>query len=181
MSSVVDVLFFFSSRRRHTRWNCDWSSDVCSSDLTGSLKARFCVEANPLTYEWLEKLSVPHKRCGKWIVALNESEIPALEKVMQKGKESGAKGMSYRDTKELAAAQPDLKEFPAGIYSETSGMMDAAAYIRALERYFCAQENCHLIYPCGVVGVDPVKKQIETERGPMEYSVLINSAGLWAD
>src|SRR6267143_6330901 len=28
--------FFFSSRRRHTRWNCDWSSDVCSSDLGGS-------------------------------------------------------------------------------------------------------------------------------------------------
>src|SRR5438309_2546338 len=27
------VTFFFSSRRRHTRWNCDWSSDVCSSDL----------------------------------------------------------------------------------------------------------------------------------------------------
>src|SRR5689334_5401404 len=25
--------FFLSSRRRHTRWNCDWSSDVCSSDL----------------------------------------------------------------------------------------------------------------------------------------------------
>src|SRR6266481_5517704 len=27
------VTFFFSSRSRHTRWNCDWSSDVCSSDL----------------------------------------------------------------------------------------------------------------------------------------------------
>src|SRR6267143_2727972 len=27
------MIFFFSSRRRHTRWNCDWSSDVCSSDL----------------------------------------------------------------------------------------------------------------------------------------------------
>src|SRR6267143_4641445 len=27
------MFFFFSSRRRHTRWNCDWSSDVCSSDL----------------------------------------------------------------------------------------------------------------------------------------------------
>src|SRR3989338_1078288 len=25
--------YVFSSRRRHTRWNCDWSSDVCSSDL----------------------------------------------------------------------------------------------------------------------------------------------------
>src|SRR5690625_6722666 len=29
------VVFFFSSRRRHTRWPRDWSSDVCSSDLTG--------------------------------------------------------------------------------------------------------------------------------------------------
>src|SRR5690606_40058262 len=29
-------LFFFSSRRRHTRFSRDWSSDVCSSDLTGA-------------------------------------------------------------------------------------------------------------------------------------------------
>src|SRR5437870_13751046 len=28
------MLFFFSSRRRHTRWPRDWSSDVCSSDLS---------------------------------------------------------------------------------------------------------------------------------------------------
>src|SRR6266478_3668330 len=30
---VVLFFFFFSSRRRHTRFDCDWSSDVCSSDL----------------------------------------------------------------------------------------------------------------------------------------------------
>src|SRR6266481_10112396 len=30
---IVRFVFFFSSSRRHTRWNCDWSSDVCSSDL----------------------------------------------------------------------------------------------------------------------------------------------------
>src|SRR6266481_6797014 len=36
---MIGVLFFFSSRRRHTRWNCDWSSDVCSSDLPGSTDA----------------------------------------------------------------------------------------------------------------------------------------------
>src|SRR5256886_5941665 len=29
------LIFFFSSRRRHTRFDCDWSSDVCSSDLFG--------------------------------------------------------------------------------------------------------------------------------------------------
>src|SRR6267143_4216620 len=32
--------FFFSSRRRHTRWNCDWSSDVCSSDLVATSAVR---------------------------------------------------------------------------------------------------------------------------------------------
>src|SRR5690348_17426965 len=31
----VSIFFFFSSRRRHTRWTGDWSSDVCSSDLNG--------------------------------------------------------------------------------------------------------------------------------------------------
>src|SRR5690242_20892761 len=30
---VCSCMFFFSSRRRHTRLTCDWSSDVCSSDL----------------------------------------------------------------------------------------------------------------------------------------------------
>src|SRR5256886_12418134 len=36
--------FFFSSRRRHTRFDCDWSSDVCSSDLKGS---RLMIQAGP--------------------------------------------------------------------------------------------------------------------------------------
>src|SRR5260370_20093658 len=34
---VFFVFFFFSSRRRHTRFKCDWSSDVCSSDLEKNL------------------------------------------------------------------------------------------------------------------------------------------------
>src|SRR6266702_7229994 len=33
---LLTSFFFFSSRRRHTRWPRDWSSDVCSSDLFGS-------------------------------------------------------------------------------------------------------------------------------------------------
>src|SRR5882762_2800170 len=37
MSACNCFYFFFSSRRRHTRFKCDWSSDVCSSDL-----ARLC-------------------------------------------------------------------------------------------------------------------------------------------
>src|SRR6266481_8977390 len=41
MSMCKSYFFFFSSRRRHTRWNCDWSSDVCSSDLGAGVRALF--------------------------------------------------------------------------------------------------------------------------------------------
>src|SRR5439155_1066284 len=34
-SPYAEIWYFFSSRRRHTRWPRDWSSDVCSSDLPG--------------------------------------------------------------------------------------------------------------------------------------------------
>src|SRR6266487_4473993 len=37
------VCFFFSSRRRHTRWTGDWSSDVCSSDLIPTPESRDAV------------------------------------------------------------------------------------------------------------------------------------------
>src|SRR5690606_40936099 len=41
------VCFFFSSRRRHTRFSRDWSSDVCSSDLVGRLQQRGIEVAAP--------------------------------------------------------------------------------------------------------------------------------------
>src|SRR3989475_12552080 len=39
--------FFFSSRRRHTRFDCDWSSDVCSSDLKYHTELRRRLDADP--------------------------------------------------------------------------------------------------------------------------------------
>src|SRR5690625_7994360 len=48
------IFFFFSSRRRHTRWPRDWSSDVCSSDLRIPLTSTYCIcesSTNPLSLE----------------------------------------------------------------------------------------------------------------------------------
>src|SRR2546427_8128896 len=42
-------MFFFSSRRRHTRFDCDWSSDVCSSDLAFETGARPRVQLVTMT------------------------------------------------------------------------------------------------------------------------------------
>src|SRR5215510_772899 len=53
MFEALILYFFFSSRRRHTRWPRDWSSDVCSSDLSmrlafpGLETARVCELAAP--------------------------------------------------------------------------------------------------------------------------------------
>src|SRR5688572_30910914 len=49
--SFLFFFFFFSSRRRHTRFDCDWSSDVCSSDLAADeahrSAERFTLVADP--------------------------------------------------------------------------------------------------------------------------------------
>src|SRR5690625_1718811 len=47
MSTIFLVIFFFSSRRRHTRWPRDWSSDVCSSDLIRGPRARYGARSRP--------------------------------------------------------------------------------------------------------------------------------------
>src|SRR5260370_38419577 len=48
---LIVVFFFFSSRRRNTRFKCDWSSDVCSSDLRCTPPPRKCPQ-----WSW--------RRCG---------------------------------------------------------------------------------------------------------------------
>ncbi|MBI4366136.1 MAG: FAD-dependent oxidoreductase [Deltaproteobacteria bacterium] len=147
----------------------------------GSLKAALCLEGNRLSYEWLRRLQVPHLECGKWIVAFAEDELPALGKVLEIGAACGVPGMRETSPAEIAKAEPSAHPFAGAVFSATSGMMDAAEYIRALERYVVAQENCYLLYPCEVTGIDPIKRVITTSRGEMSYDLLINAAGLWAD
>src|SRR2546430_6569133 len=54
ISFIFFLFFFFSSRRRHTRFDCDWSSDVCSSDLG------FMVTVHSYTNDQ-QILDLPHK------------------------------------------------------------------------------------------------------------------------
>src|SRR5688572_31051373 len=60
MIVTICFFFFFSSRRRHTRFDCDWSSDVCSSDLSpcGRHRTRFANIRNSVPQP-----RGPHARC----------------------------------------------------------------------------------------------------------------------
>src|SRR2546430_13517642 len=72
---VCDVLFFFPSRRRHTRFDCDWSSDVCSSDLTNLVGAD---DAVVIRVDPIERARTPRRP----LVARNHAVavlVPPLE------------------------------------------------------------------------------------------------------
>src|SRR5689334_23734292 len=62
--------FFFSSRRRHTRWNCDWSSDVCSSDLPSpNVRLRAAATAASSTSAFTLRYT-----CSRWSAIASYSE-----------------------------------------------------------------------------------------------------------
>src|ERR1039457_4268501 len=54
------ILFFFSSRRRHTRLQGDWSSDVCSSDLLFGGALFWAKEQDPFVRKWFTLKTVDH-------------------------------------------------------------------------------------------------------------------------
>src|SRR5690625_5464178 len=66
---MISILFFFSSRRRHTRWPRDWSSDVCSSDLPLENSNPFSGEHNQLSvFEEIKlEVIVPEEKVNKAI------------------------------------------------------------------------------------------------------------------
>src|SRR2546430_14817164 len=95
-------LFFFSSRRRHTRFDCDWSSDVCSSDLL-SEENRFL----EVTYANGEKEVLYFKdfACG----AMIESVVRRAKKLALKRLIAGGpKGINADEVG--AAARLEVKE-----------------------------------------------------------------------
>src|SRR2546421_6615949 len=53
---LINAFFFFSSRRRHTRSDRDWSSDVCSSDLTGGTPFKALVGGEALPQDLADQL-----------------------------------------------------------------------------------------------------------------------------
>src|SRR3989475_1094495 len=68
-----EEFFFFSSRRRHTRFDCDWSSDVCSSDLIEESEALDLSNATA-THAYLSEM-LPGVMVG-----LLHSRMPTAEK-----------------------------------------------------------------------------------------------------
>src|SRR5438094_5127962 len=81
---LVQLLFFFSSRRRHTRSYGDWSSDVCSSDLRTGTAEDLGLAVQTLTPDLAENLGVDRNLKGV-VVTQVEPGGPAADAGLRRG------------------------------------------------------------------------------------------------
>jgi (S)-2-hydroxyglutarate dehydrogenase len=99
----------------------------------GSLKARLCVEGARELYELCEREGVRHERCGKVIVARDESELDRLDELERRGRENGVPGLRRLDAAGIAELEPHCRG-AAGLHSPQTGIVDFPGVARALAR-----------------------------------------------
>ncbi|MFA4889393.1 MAG: NAD(P)/FAD-dependent oxidoreductase [Candidatus Omnitrophota bacterium] len=152
---------------------------------SASLKAKFCVEGRQLLYELCDKKNIAHKKIGKLIVATNNEEANALEKLFCQGKENQVEGLRMVDQAELRRIEPNLKGI-AALYSPETGIIDS----HQLMQYFfdTAKANGALVvFNAEVTGINKINNGYNltiynnAESINLATQVVINSAGLDAD
>jgi L-2-hydroxyglutarate oxidase LhgO len=97
----------------------------------GSLKARLCVAGRRALYGFLEAHNVAFDRCGKLIVAADESERAAIEELGARARANEVEGVSLIDGAHARALEPNLS-CVAALLSEQSGVLDSHGYMLAL-------------------------------------------------
>jgi len=99
--------------------------------MPGSLKARLCVEGAREMYEFCEAKGIEHERCGKLIVARDESELGRLDELERRGHENQVPGLRRLSAGEISEIEPHCRG-AAALHSPNTGIVDFAAVARAL-------------------------------------------------
>lgn len=114
----------------------------------GSLKARLCVEGARELYAWCDERGIPAERGGKLIVALDESELPALSELERRGRANGVPGLRRLDATGLRELEPHAAGI-AALHSPQTGSVDFARVARAL-RADVESAGGRVLTGCGV-------------------------------
>lgn len=147
----------------------------------GTLKARLCVEGRHLLYEFAARYGIPHVRCGKLIVAHDDSELSQLETLHAKGLANGVEGLVIVDRAFMTAREPAISG-TAAIWSPETGIVNAEELVRTLLR---TGVDAGVMFLPGtrLIGAERGSDGmlLSTERETIHARAVVNAAGLYAD
>ena len=150
---------------------------------SGSFKATLCVAGRRALYPYLERRGIPHRRCGKLIVATDSGQIAGLEKLHAQAKANGVADLRMLEAREARALEPRIS-CVAALESPSTGIVDSHALMLAL-RGEAEERGAAIAFRSPLAGGRIRGDGIELEVGgaePMRLvaRTVINSAGLYA-
>lgn len=89
----------------------------------GSLKAQFCIDGKNALYRYCADHGVPHRRCGKIIVATAEDQVPAMHEIKERAAVCGVSDLEFLTAEDAKAMEPELF-CHAALYSPSTGIID---------------------------------------------------------
>jgi L-2-hydroxyglutarate oxidase len=147
----------------------------------GSLKARNCTEGREALVRFCQEHGIPHERCGKLVVATQESELPALEELLRRGQANGLRDLRILKAEELASYEPHVSGI-AGLFVQETGIVDYVQVTHVYARLF-QQAGGELRLRARVQGFQRRADNLvlETTAGEIHCRHLINCGGLQCD
>jgi L-2-hydroxyglutarate oxidase LhgO len=97
----------------------------------GSLKARLCIQGRQLLYAYCAQRELPHRQCGKLIVA-QATETAALGRLLANGLGNGVADLEWLDAAGASALEPQVR-CEAAIWSPSTGIIDVHDFMNSLE------------------------------------------------
>jgi L-2-hydroxyglutarate oxidase LhgO len=147
----------------------------------GSLKARLCVQGQRELYAYCEQKGIPTDRCGKVIVATDESELPRLDNLLQRGTANGVEGLEMIGPERLREIEPHCVGTRA-LWSPNTGIVDFSRVVRAYADDV-REAGGEVLPGFGVENfIDrPAEVILATTAGDVSAKHVIACAGLHAD
>ncbi|MDP8921872.1 MAG: L-2-hydroxyglutarate oxidase [Chloroflexota bacterium] len=96
----------------------------------GSLKAKLCAEGRQKTYEYCEQKGIRYDKCGKLIVAIDESELPRLEELYRRATANGVPGIEMVGPERIRELEPHAAGIK-GLWSPETGIVNWLEVARA--------------------------------------------------
>jgi (S)-2-hydroxyglutarate dehydrogenase len=143
----------------------------------GSLKAQLCVAGARELYEFCDEHGVEYERCGKLIVALDESELERLDELERRALANEVPGIRRVSGSELREIEPEVAGI-AGLHSPNTGIVDFGAVARAYAADVSARGASVR------TGVDVFRltgSVLHTSAGEIEARRVVACAGAWSD